>query len=44
MRKSKTIDNKTEQSKAQYTRDRQNAKISAYVGKYEFLAGKHVLL
>ena len=42
--KIKTIDNKIEQNKSQYNRDRQTTKISTYVGKYELLAGKHVLL
>ena len=42
-----TIDNKIEQSKAQYNLDRQTAKISALssgnISKYEFLTGKNVL-
>ena len=44
--KSKTIDNKIEQNKAQYDLDRHNAKISALssdISKYEFLTGKDVL-
>ena len=45
--KIKTIDNKIEQSKAQYDLDRQTGKISALlsgnVSKYEFLTGKDVL-
>ena len=45
--KIKAINNKIEQSKAQYNLDRQNAKISALssgnVAKYEFLTGKDVL-
>ena len=40
----KTIDNKIEQNKAQYNLDRQNAKISGNVNKYEFLTRKDVLL
>ena len=45
--KLKTIDNKIEQNKAQYSFDRQTAKISTLssenVSKYEFLTGKDVL-
>ena len=45
--KIKTIDDKIEQSKAQYDLDRQTAKIlassSGNVGKCEFLTGKDVL-
>ena len=45
--KSKTIDNKIEQSKAQHDLDRQTAKISALssgnISKFEFLTGKDVL-
>ena len=45
--KIKTIDNKIEQNKTQYTVDRQFAKISALssenVSKYEFLTAKDVL-
>ena len=43
-----TIDNKIEKTKTQYNLDRQTAKISALssgnVSKYEFLAGKDVLV
>ena len=46
--KIKTIDNIIKKSKAQYDLGRQTAKISALssgnVSKYEFLAGKDVLL
>ena len=46
-KKIKTIDNKIEQSKAQYKLDRQTAKLSALlsgnVSKYEFLIGKDIL-
>ena len=46
--KVKAINNKIEQNKVQYDLDRQIAKISALssgnVSKYEFLAGKDVLL
>ena len=45
--KFKTVDNKTEQNKAQYNLDRPTAKISAlpsvHVGKYKFLTGDDVL-
>ena len=45
--KIKTIDNKTEQNKAQYNLDRQTAKLFALslgiVSKYEFFTGKDVL-
>ena len=45
--KIKTIDNTFEQNKAQYSLDRQTAKISALssinVSKYEFLTKKDVL-
>ena len=45
--KIKTIDNKIEQNKTQYSLERQTASISALssgnVGKYEFLTGKYVL-
>ena len=45
--KIKAINNKVEQSKAQYDLDRQTVKISAIspgnVSKYEFLIDKHVL-
>ena len=45
--KIKTIDNKIEQSKAQYDLDRQTVKISALssgsVSKYEFLTGEDFL-
>ena len=45
--KIKTIENKIEQNKAQYSLDRQTAKVSALspgnVSKYEFLIGKDVL-
>ena len=45
--KSKAINNKIEQNKAQYNLDKQTAKISALssgnVIKYEFLTGKDVL-
>ena len=45
--KSKTIDNKIEQSKAQHDLDGQTAKISALssgnISKFEFLTGKDVL-
>ena len=45
--KSKTIDNKTEQNKAQYNMRRQTGRIlallSGFVGKHDFLTGKHVL-
>ena len=45
--KIKTTDNKIEQNKAQYSLDRQTAKISTLssenVRKYEFLPGKDVL-
>ena len=47
MKKLKTINNKIEQSKAQYNLDRQTAKISALlsgnVGKYDFLTDKDAL-
>ena len=46
--KTKTINNKTEQNKAQFNLDRRTAKISALssgnVSKYKFLTGKDVLL
>ena len=46
-KKINTINNKIEQSKAQYELDRQTAKSSALssgnVCKYEFLTGKNVL-
>ena len=45
--KSKTVNNKIKQNKAQYNLDRQTAKTSALssgnVSKYEFLTGKDVL-
>ena len=41
--KIKVINNKIEQNKAQYDSDRQTAKISGNVSKYEFLTGKDVL-
>ena len=45
--KIKAINNKIEQSKVQYTLDKQTAKISALssrnVSKYKFLTGKDVL-
>ena len=45
--KIKGINNKIEQSKAQYNLDKQTAKISALssgnVSKYEFLTGKDIL-
>ena len=45
--KNKTVNNKFEQNKAQYSLDRQTVKISALssgnVSKYEFLTGKDVL-
>ena len=46
-KKIKTIDNKIEQNKAQYSLDRQTVMVSALssgnVGKYEFLAGQDIL-
>ena len=46
--KTKSINNKIEQNKAQQNLDRQTAKISALssgnVSKHEFLTGKDVLL
>ena len=46
--KTKTINNKIEQNKAQFNLDRRTAKISALssgnVSKYKFLTGKDVLL
>ena len=45
--KNKTVNNKFEQNKAQYSLDRQTVKISALssgnVSKYEFLTGEDVL-
>ena len=45
--KIKTINNKIEQSKAQYDLDKQTAKIPAFssgnISKHEFLTGKDVL-
>ena len=45
--KTKTVDNKIEQNKAQYDLDRRTAKISVLssvnVSKYEFSTGKNVL-
>ena len=46
--KIKTINNKIEQNKAQYSLDKQTAKTSAlssgHVSKYELLTGKDVLI
>ena len=48
MQKTKIINNKIEQNKAQYNLDQQIAKIfslsSGNVSKYEFLTGKDILL
>ena len=45
--KIKTVNNKIEQSKAQYDLDKQTAKIPAFssgnISKHEFLTGKDVL-
>ena len=45
--KAKAINNKIQQTKAQYNLDRQTAKIWAFssenVGKYEFMTGVEVL-